>query len=99
MAPDLIHERPAPPSTVPAARDDRRLALAAVLVSALIFLAALPFAKRPLPQVWAFIPIYESALVINDSFTAVLLFGQFGVSRSRAILVLAGGDLFPVFLG
>jgi signal transduction histidine kinase len=94
MAPDLTHERPAFLSTVPATRGDRRLALAVVLVSALIFLAALPFAKRQLPQVWAFIPIYESALVINDAITAVLLFGQFGFSRSRAPLVLAGGYLF-----
>jgi signal transduction histidine kinase len=98
MAPDLTHERPASLSTVPATRDDRRFALAAVLVSALIFLAALPFAKRPLPQVWAFIPIYESALVINDAITAVLLFGQFGFSRSRALLMLAGGYLFTAFI-
>ena len=46
-------------------------------VSAAIFLAALPFAKVPLAPVGAFIPIYESALVINDLITAGLLFGQF----------------------
>jgi signal transduction histidine kinase len=98
MAPDLTQERPASLSTVPATRGDRRLALAVVLVSALIFLAALPFAKLQLPQVWAFIPIYESALVINDAITAVLLFGQFGFSRSRALLTLAGGYLFTAFI-
>jgi len=51
-------------STLPAARRERRLALAVVLVSGAIFLALAPFAKRPLVQVWAFIPVYESALVI-----------------------------------
>jgi signal transduction histidine kinase len=69
-----------------------------VLVSTLIFLGALPFAKLQLPQVWAFIPIYESALVINDLITAVLLFGQFGFLRSRALLVLSGGYLFTAFI-
>src|SRR2546428_5538253 len=53
-------------STLPAERDDRRLALAVVFVSVSLFVAAVPFAKMPLGQVWAFIPIYQSALVIND---------------------------------
>ncbi|MGC2415530.1 MAG: MASE4 domain-containing protein [Stellaceae bacterium] len=42
----------------------------------------------------AFIPAYESALLINDLITAIMLFGQFGILRSRALLVLAGGYLF-----
>ena len=37
------------------------------------FLAAIPFAKLALTPVWAFIPIYESALVFNDLITAILL--------------------------
>jgi signal transduction histidine kinase len=98
MAPDLNQERPEFLSTVPATRGDRRLALAVVLVSLILFIAAVPFAKLPLAQVWAFIPIYESALVINDVITAVLLFGLLGFARSRALLVLAGGYLFTAFL-
>jgi len=81
-------------STLPAGRREFRLALATVLVSAAIFLAAAPFAKIHLAPVPAFIPIYESALVINDLITAVLLFGQFRILRSRALLVLASGYLF-----
>jgi hypothetical protein len=38
-----------------------------------------------------FIPIYESWLVIIDAITAVLLFGQFSILRSRALLVLGSG--------
>ena len=49
-----------------------------MLASVALFLAAVPFAKVPLGQVWAFIPIYQSALVVNDLITAILLFGQFG---------------------
>src|SRR2546428_3850619 len=81
-------------STLPAERDDRRLALAVVFVSVSLFVAAVPFAKMPLGQVWAFIPIYQSALVINDVITAVLLLGQFRILPARALLVLASGYLF-----
>src|SRR5436189_191796 len=85
-------------STLPAGHGERRLTLAVVLVSVAIFLTAAPFARVPLAQVWAFIPIYESALVINDLITAVLLFGQFGFLRSRALCVLASGYLFTAFM-
>jgi hypothetical protein len=71
-----------------------RLALAAVLISSVIFVAAVPFAKTPLGEVPAFMPIYVSTLVICDVITAVLLFNQFNVLRSRALLVLAGGYVF-----
>jgi len=81
-------------STFPARRGERRLALGAVLLSTLVFLAAAPFAKRPLPPVDAFLPIYQSALVIVDVITAVLLYGQFAILRSRALLVLASAFLF-----
>ncbi len=85
-------------STLPARDGDRRLALAAVLVSVAFFLVAAPLAKRQLSQVWAFIPMYESALVINDVITAVLLFGQFSILRSRRLFVLASGYLFTAFI-
>jgi len=44
-------------STLPAGRRARSLALAAVLASVVVFLAAAPFAKLPLAQIGAFIPI------------------------------------------
>ncbi len=85
-------------STVEAGRDDRRLALAVVLVSTAIFLAAAPFAKTPLGQVPAFIPIYQSALVLTDLMTAALLFGQYRILHARALLLLASGYLFTAFI-
>jgi len=69
-----------------------------VAVSTAMFVAAVPFVKVQLPPVWAFIPVYESALVVNDLITAVLLFGQFTFLRSRALLVLASGYLFTAFI-
>ncbi len=85
-------------STLPARRGERNLALAVVLASVALFAVAVPFAKIPLAQVWAFIPIYQSALVVNDVITAALLFGQFSTSRSRALFVLASGYLFTAFM-
>ncbi|HUL94893.1 MAG TPA: MASE4 domain-containing protein [Usitatibacter sp.] len=79
---------------LPARPRERRLAFALVVLSCLIFAALAPFARRPLPPVPAFLPIYQSALVISDLITAVLIFGQFGILRSRALLVLASAYLF-----
>jgi len=73
---------------------ERRLALGVVLVSLAIFAACAPFARTPLSPVPAFLPVYQSALIINDVITAVLLFGQYGILRSRALLVLACAYLF-----
>jgi PAS domain S-box-containing protein len=94
----MTHEqtgaRPLVLSTVPSEQGENRLPLAAVGLSLLIFLALIPFARVQLPQIWAFMPIYQSALTINDLITAVLLFTQFTMHRSRALLVLACGYLF-----
>jgi signal transduction histidine kinase len=63
-------------------------------VSAVLFAAAVPFAKTPLPALPAFIPVYQSAMIVCDLITAVLLLGQFRIGHSRAILLLASGYLF-----
>ena len=81
-------------ANAPASPGERRLALWTVALSALVFVAAGLWAKLQLPQVWAFIPIYESALILSDIITAVLLFGQCRIARSRALLMLAGGYVF-----
>jgi diguanylate cyclase (GGDEF)-like protein len=91
---DLTNEHWAFLSTKPAGRRESRSAMAALVVSVLVFLAAAPFAKTPLAEFPAFIPVYVSALVICDLITAALLFGQFSVLRSHALLVLAAGYLF-----
>jgi len=84
-------------SVHPAEARDRRLAGAVVVASTIAFLALAPFAKEPLAPVPAFIAIVQSALVLNDIITAVLLFGLFSTGRSRAILALATGYMFTAF--
>jgi diguanylate cyclase (GGDEF)-like protein len=76
-----------------ATRGDVSLAIGVVLVSAAFFLAAAPLAKTPLPPQPPFVAIYASALATCDVITAILLFAQFSVLRSRAVLMLASGYL------
>jgi diguanylate cyclase (GGDEF)-like protein len=81
-------------ATAPANRREVRLALVAVLASGAIFIASVPFSTIKLAAVPAFIPAYQSALIVCDLITAVLLFGQFRFLRSPGLLVLASGYLF-----
>ncbi len=81
-------------SIAPATRRDRAAALAVVGLSSFLFACAVPFAGVPLAPVPAFVASYQSALAINDLITAILLYSQFGILRSRALLLLASGYLF-----
>jgi len=94
MANEGTNGRPSFVSTLPAGAHEGRFARGVVLVSGGIFLLLVPFARVPLVPAWAFIPIYESALVVNDLITAVLLVGQCHIVRSRALVVLACAYLF-----
>ena len=85
-------------STLPARRGACQLARTVVVTSVVIFVAIAPFARQPLAQVWGFIPMYQSAFMITDVITAALLFGQFGILRWRALLVLACGYLFTALM-
>jgi PAS domain S-box-containing protein len=85
-------------SRLPARPIDWRLALAVTAASVLIFALTVPFAKVQLPVIWAFIPTYQAALATNDLITAVLLYAQFGLLRSRALLLLAAGYLFTALM-
>ncbi|HEY8972938.1 MAG TPA: response regulator [Burkholderiaceae bacterium] len=82
----------------PADRRQRWRAGLVLLVSVLVFGALVPFVRVPLGFLPAFIPIYESALLINDMVTAVLLFGQYRILRSRALMVLACAYLFTALM-
>jgi two-component system, sensor histidine kinase and response regulator len=87
-------ERHAFISTVAASSSEQRAARTVAILSLVVFAAIAPFAAMPLPKIWAFIPIYQSTLAINDLITSVLLFGQFAILRTRALLALACGYLF-----
>jgi two-component system, sensor histidine kinase and response regulator len=94
----LLNEASAYLSTLPAQAGERRRARNILLASVVVFLCAVPFAKLPLTQVWAFIPVYETVIVINDLITAVLLFGQYRILRLRTVHMLACGYLFTAFM-
>ena len=81
----------------------RRLALAVVVVIFAIFgltvtigLTA-PFARIQV-RMDGFIPAITAVFFVNDLITATLLFGQFSIVRSRALLVLAGGYLYTALM-
>ena len=95
---DPVRTGPAFLLNQPAGPRERRHALVVALVSVAVFAALAPFAKLKLAPVPAFIPIYESALVLTDLITAVLLFGQYRILRSQALLVLGSGYLFTAAL-
>jgi hypothetical protein len=97
MAVDRSGEQPVLLSTAPASAADWRLALPVALLSLLVFIICIPFARHQLPYVWAFIPTYQTALAITDLMTAGLLLAQFNITRSRALLVLGCGYLFTGF--
>jgi len=82
----------------PASRAQRRRAGAVLIASILLFAALVPFVRVPLGPLPAFIPLYESALLTNDAVTAVLLFGQYRILRSRALMVLACAYLFTALM-
>jgi diguanylate cyclase (GGDEF)-like protein len=85
-------------SNVPAYRRQRQLAWAIIAASTGIFFILAPFAKVALWPVPAFIPIYQSALLVNDLITAVFLLGQRQSSRSHGLSLLAGGYLFTALM-
>jgi diguanylate cyclase (GGDEF)-like protein len=93
-----VEERTDVLSNLPASRRQRRLACAIMAASTVVFLILVPFAKVALRPVPAFIPIYQSALLVNDLITAVFLLGQRQLSRSHGLSLLAGGYLFTALM-
>ncbi len=84
--------------TAPSSGAHHRLAAGALAVSALIFLAAIPFAKMPLAPRPPFIAAYQAALVVCDLVTAILLLGQARFQRTTSLWILAAGYLFTAGL-
>jgi signal transduction histidine kinase len=70
---------------------------AAALLAAFVVVAG-PLRGLSLPHVDAFIPAYAVAIFINDTLTATLLFAQFEITRSRALLLVACGYLFNALI-
>src|SRR5260370_41905441 len=93
-------ERPFILSSLPPGRAQRRLALAVVLALLVAFLIAEvgPLSTIQLGRIDAFVPAYATAMLVNDSITAVLLFAQFSILRSPALLAISSGYLFTALM-
>src|ERR1700704_3788844 len=78
----------------------RRLALAVVLALLVAFFITEvgPLSTIQLGRIDAFVPAYATAMFVTDSITAVLLFAQFSILRSRALLAISNGYLFAALM-
>jgi signal transduction histidine kinase len=77
----------------------KRLALAVVLALVAAFvIAAGPLSTIQPGRIDAFVPAYATALFVTDLITAVLLYAQFSILRSRALLAIACGYLFTALI-
>ena len=65
---------------------------------AVVFIVMGPLAGLQLRPVESFVPIYMTSMFVNDSITAVLLFAQFTILRTRALLVIACGYVFTALI-
>jgi signal transduction histidine kinase len=72
----------------------KRLAFGVVLALFIgLIITAGPLSRLALGKFPAFIPAYGMAMCVNDSITAALLYAQYSILRSRALLILATGYL------
>lgn len=87
-------------SRLPPGKAQKRLALGIVgaILGVFALITADPFSGFQPVRIDAFIPAYATAMFVNDMITAVLLFSQFSMLRSRALLVIASGYLFTALI-
>src|SRR5437870_5090557 len=98
-APPALEEQDFVISSLSPSQAQKRLALGVVLVLFVAFFTTAGFLSSiQLARIDAFIPLYAAAMFVNDSITAVLLFAQFSILRSRALLVIASGYLFTALV-
>jgi signal transduction histidine kinase len=80
-------------------RAQRWLARAAILILlGGVFVTAEQVTGIQLQRIDAFVPAYGTAIFVNDLITAALLFNQFSVLRSRALLAISTGYLFTALM-
>src|SRR6266403_3466554 len=86
-------------SSLSPGRAQKWLAFAVVLALLVAFLmTAGPLSTIELARIDAFVPVYATALFVTDLITAVLLFAQFSILRSGALLAIASGYLFTALI-
>ena len=87
-------------SNLPPSATQKWLA-AAVVAGLFVVFASItfgPLSGVQLRRVDAFVAVYVTAMFVTDSITAILLYAQFSIVRSRSILVIASGYLFTALI-
>src|SRR5215510_8506800 len=72
------------------------IAVTAILLAGVAAVA--PFADTPLVRIDSFIPMVDATIFVTDLITSILLFSQFSIYHSRALLALASGYLFTALM-
>jgi len=85
-------------SNLPPTSRQRWSALAVAAVLAMGCAVLVPFANRQLPRIDGFIPAFEGTIFVTDFITSIMLFSQFSIYQSRALLALASGYLFTALI-
>jgi signal transduction histidine kinase len=86
-------------SSLPPSPAQRRLALGVVLaLMAAFVVTAGPLSTVRLARIDAFVPMYVAAMFVCDSITALLLYAQFAILRSHALLAISSGYLFTALI-
>ncbi|MGA9514788.1 MAG: MASE4 domain-containing protein, partial [Pseudolabrys sp.] len=78
-------------AATPASQQERRIALAIILLLAVVFIVIAPFASVKLPRVDAFVPALQTVLCVTDLITAALLFSLYSIQPLPGLLALASG--------
>ena len=99
IAPSAAEDQHFVLSSLPPSPGQKRLALGIVLgLMVALYLVTGPFGGIQLGAIHSFVAVYTTGMFVTDSITAILLYAQFSILRSRAILVIASGYLFTAFL-
>ena len=86
-------------SSLPPGLKQKRLAFAVVLAFVIAGLVTMgPLSSVQPRRIDAFIPACVSAMFVINAIIAVVLFSQFSILRSRALLVIASGYLFTALI-
>jgi signal transduction histidine kinase len=87
-------------SNLPPTKTQQKLALivAMLIVAAAIVISAAGIQRVQLAVIDALVPLYGMAMFVSDLITAVLLFTQFSIVRSRALLVISSGYVWTALV-
>jgi hypothetical protein len=100
-APTAVTQANDPPlvlSTASATPAQKRLALAAVVLPAAAFAVTAALSTVPVGYVGKFVPAYATAMFVVTCITSALLFVQFSIVRSHALLAISSGYLFTALI-